>query len=98
MIFEKGTIQEFAFPLFGETKSLQDGEFTLITGVNPVRYDSKRGCYVVGTHTNGNFQKKFYDEPNMYETATFSVHNDNVNGKFIYAMNPQMGVQLQKAE
>ncbi len=79
--FEKGIKQEFAFPVFGETEPLPDDAFKLITGVNPVRYDKKRGCYIVGTHTGGGFQEKFYDEPNMYETATFSVTNDGVKRK-----------------
>lgn len=30
-----------------------------------VRYDRKRGCYILGSHTDGGFQKKLYDEPNF---------------------------------
>ncbi|MDR2139475.1 MAG: hypothetical protein LBP50_08000 [Tannerella sp.] len=74
--FEKGTVQHFSFPLYGETEPLPPDAFRLLTGVNPVRYDRQRGCYMIGTHTGGGFQQKFYDAPNYYETATFRVAND----------------------
>ncbi|MDR1523915.1 MAG: hypothetical protein LBS79_01480 [Tannerella sp.] len=79
--FEKGTVQHFSFPLYGETEPLPATAFQLLTGINPVRYDGKRGCYIVGTHTGGGFQQKFYDAPNYYETATFRVTNDRQKRK-----------------
>ena len=71
--FEKGKRQAFSFPLFGEEEPLPDHAFTLIEGKVPVRYDARRGCYVVGTVTSSSFQKQFYDMPNRYETATLSL-------------------------
>ena len=74
--FKKGDIQSFAFPLFGEQPPLPDEAFTLLEGTAPVKYDPVRGCYRVGTSEKGDFQKKFYDTPNLYETASFQVAND----------------------
>jgi len=68
--------QAFSFALFGEEAPLPNEAFTLIEGKVPVRYDARRGCYVVGTVTSGSFQKEFYETPNRYETATFSLRND----------------------
>jgi hypothetical protein len=79
--FEKGTVQHVSFPLYGEKEPLPADAFRLLTGINPVRYDTKRGCYIVGTHTAGGFQQKFYDAPNYYETATFRVTNDRQKRK-----------------
>ncbi len=74
--FASGTRQAFSFPLFGEEEPLPDSAFTLLEGKTPVRYDARKGCYVVGTVTSGSFQKEFYETPNRYETATFSLRND----------------------
>ena len=41
--FESDTIQEYSFPMFGETDPLSDEAFILIEGVNPMKYDKKRG-------------------------------------------------------
>jgi hypothetical protein len=92
--FEKGTIQHFAFPLYGETEPLPAETFKLLTGVNPVRYDKKRGCYIVGTHTSGGFQQKFYDAPNYYETATFSVTNDRQKRKIYICQESSDGGEI----
>jgi hypothetical protein len=74
--FEKGIVQHCSFPVYGETEPLPADAFRLLTGTNPVRYDKKRGCYIIGTLTAGSFQKKFYETPNYYGTATFHVTND----------------------
>ena len=79
--FAKGTIQSYSFPIFGESEPLPADAFRLLAGRNPVRYDRKRGCYILGSHTDGGFQKKLYDEPNFYETVTFRVNNDSVKRK-----------------
>ncbi len=92
--FESDTIQEYSFPVFGETDPLSDEAFILIEGVNPMKYDKKRGCYVVGTHTNGGFQKKFYECPNMYETAIFSVKNDDIKRKIYICHESSDGGQI----
>lgn len=92
--FENDTIQEFSFPMFGETAPLSNEAFVLIEGVNPVKYDKKRGCYIVGTHTNGGFQEKFYECPNMYETATFTVKNDDTKRKIYICHESSDGGQI----
>ncbi|MDR2776305.1 MAG: hypothetical protein LBC19_16525 [Tannerella sp.] len=92
--FEKGTIQHFSFPLYGETVPLPANAFKLLTGINPVRYDKKRGCYIVGTHTAGGFQQKFYDAPNYYETATFTVTNDRQKRKIYICQESSDGGEI----
>jgi len=92
--FEKGTVQQFSFPLFGETEPLPADAFKLLTGRNPVRYDRKRGCYVVGTQTSGGFQHKFYDAPNYYETAVFSVTNNDIKRKIYICQESSDGGEI----
>lgn len=79
--FGKETKQSFAFPLFGEQDPLPDNAFTLLEGKIPVRYNSRKGYYSVGTETTESFQEQFYEIPNRYETATFSFKNDSVPRK-----------------
>lgn len=74
--FAEKTRQTFSLALFGETQPLSDEAFTLVEGKVPMQYDARKGCYVVGTVTSSSFQEQFYDTPNRYETATFTVHND----------------------
>lgn len=92
--FESDTIQEYSFPMYGETDPLSNEAFVLIKGVDPVKYDKKRGCYVVGTHTNGGFQEKFYESPNMYETAIFTVRNDDTKRKIYMCHESSDGGQI----
>ena len=75
--FKSGTRQSFAFPLFGEDEPLPAEAFTLAEGKVPFRYDARRGCYVVGTVTSSGFQTHFYDTPNRYEAATFTLRNND---------------------
>lgn len=79
--FSEGDRQSFVFPLFGEEDPLPDHAFTLLTGETPLRYDSRKGYYVVGTVTGGGFQGEFYETPNRYETAVFSLKNDDIPRK-----------------
>ena len=79
--FADKTRQAFSFALYGEEPPLPAEAFTLIEGKVPMRYDARRGCYVVGTVTSGSFQREFYDTPNRYETATFSLRNDSTPRK-----------------
>lgn len=92
--FEQGTVQHFSFPLYGETEPLPADAFRLLAGINPVRYDKKRGCYIVGTHTAGGFQQKFYDAPNYYETATFRVTNDRQKRKIYICQESSDGGEI----
>ena len=66
--FKAGTSQHFAFPLFGETAPLPASAFESI--------DAVRGCYTIGSLSNGGFQGHFYNHPNRYETVRFRVAND----------------------
>lgn len=79
--FVKGTKQNFPFPLYGEVPPLPNEAFELLAGETPVYYDYRRGCYVVGTVTSDSFQKQFYEFPNRYETASFSLTNDTIPRK-----------------
>lgn len=79
--FEDKTKQSFLIPLFGEAPPLPDDAFDTLVGQVPFRYSYRKGHYVVGTHTSGSFQKEFYETPNKYETATFSLTNDLVARK-----------------
>jgi hypothetical protein len=81
MPFVDKTLQRFHTPLFGEKKPLPDQAFKTLVGEVPFQYDMRKGCYVVGTFTSGSFQKEFYETPNRYETATFSLTNDSVRRK-----------------
>ncbi|MDR2470037.1 MAG: hypothetical protein LBD27_06110 [Tannerella sp.] len=92
--FEKGTIQQFSFPVYGETPPLPVSAFKLLVGVNPVRYDKKRGCYILGTHTAGGFQEKFYNAPNDYETATFQITNDRQKRKIYICQESSDGGEI----
>jgi hypothetical protein len=74
--FKKGTRQSFAFQLFGETLPLPAASLETRDAKSPLRYDARRGCYVVGTETSSSFQRHFYDHPNRYERATFTITND----------------------
>ncbi len=74
--FVAGTKQVFNFPLFGEEEPLPDQAFTMIEGKVPLHYNSRKGYYEIGTITSSSFQKQFYEFPNRYETATFSLTND----------------------
>ncbi|MCP4454265.1 MAG: hypothetical protein GY809_22625, partial [Planctomycetes bacterium] len=76
--FKNKTRQSFATALFGETPPLADDAFKTLKGEVPFQYDPRKGCYVVGTYTSGSFQREFYETPNRYETATFSVTNDSI--------------------
>ena len=73
--FEKGSKQAFASPLFGETEPLPPSALKTVEAVAALRYDSVRGCYVVGSHNPGGFQQHFYEYPNHYERVCFSVTN-----------------------
>lgn len=75
--FKNKTKQSFPIALFGEEPPLPDDAFTTLVGEVPFRYDYRKGCYVVGTYTSGSFQKEFYETPNKYETASFTVTNDS---------------------
>jgi hypothetical protein len=92
--FENGTIQHFSFPVYGETPPLPADAFKLLAGSNPVRYDKKRGCYIMGTQTSGGFQQKFYEAPNYYETATFSVSNDQHKRKIYICQESSDGGEI----
>jgi hypothetical protein len=73
--FTKGATQFYAFPLFGETPPLPDSAFDAIEAVHPIRYDAVRGCYTIGSHSEGGFQGHFYHFPNFYETVHFRATN-----------------------
>lgn len=66
----------FAFPLFGERPPLGTEAFDTLEAVERMRYDAVRGCYTIGTVSEGGFQGHFYHHPNRYETARFRVTND----------------------
>ena len=48
---------------------------TLTDGVE-AHYDAVRGCYMVTTDNPGGFSYHYYENPNHYETAQFSIQND----------------------
>jgi hypothetical protein len=79
--FQDGKKQVFQFPLFGEEESLPDEAFTLVEGVTPLRYNARKGYYEIGTNTSSSFQDQHYDFPNRYETATFTIRNDETPRK-----------------
>lgn len=85
------TLQSYSFPLFGEEAPLPHSAFVLLEGMDSVRYDYKRGCYMLGTHTSGSFQTELYETPNKYETATFSVANDDVKRKIYICHESSQG-------
>lgn len=81
--FAEKTKQAFLIPLFNEPEPLADEAFETLVGEVPFRYSRRKGFYVVGTHTSGSFETEHYDNPNKYETATFSLTND-ANPRKIY--------------
>ena len=44
-------------------------------------YDPIRGCYTVQTDNPGNFSYHYYENPNAYEVATFSITNNDLPRK-----------------
>ena len=92
--FNEDTIQGFSFPLFGEEEPLPDSAFRTLVGEVPFRYDHRKGYYVVGTHTSGSFQKEFYETPNRYETASFTVTNDDLKRKIYICHESAIGGQI----
>jgi len=89
--FKDKTKQAFHIPLFGEEPPLPDDAFTTLVGEVPFRYNHRKGCYVVGTHTSGSFQKEFYETPNKYETTTFTLTNDAVRRKIYICHESAIG-------
>ena len=79
--FSEGMKQVFKFALFGEEEALPDEAFTLMEGEVPLKYNARKGYYEVGTITSSSFQDQHYDFPNRYETATFTVQNDDTPRK-----------------
>ncbi len=75
--FAEGTKQNFTFPLFGEEDPLPNQFFTTTMGKVPLHYNYRKGYYEIGTVTSSSFQKQFYEFPNRYETAEFSLTNDD---------------------
>lgn len=92
--FQTGTKQSFSFPIMGEEPPLTDDAFELIAGEVPFKYDKRRGCYVVGTHTSDSFQKQFYEFPNRYETATFRLKNNGVRRKIYICHESAIGGKI----
>ncbi|MFY0651797.1 MAG: hypothetical protein JXQ96_07170 [Cyclobacteriaceae bacterium] len=80
---KSGDKKSFTFPLFGEQEPLSDNAFTLLEGKVPMRYYPRKGYYVIGTETSSSFQKQFYEFPNKYETASFTLKN-NAQPRKIY--------------
>jgi len=89
-LFSAGSRQTFAFPLFGETAPLPDTAFENMTAVAPMRYDAVRGCYTIGSLSEGGFQGHFYRHPNRYEKAAFRVTNDGAP-RTIYVCHENVG-------
>jgi hypothetical protein len=89
--FRGGTAQSFSFPLMGEGIPLPDEAFDLLVGDVPFRYNARKGCYVVGTYTEGAFQGNFYRTPNRYETATFTITNDSLPRKIYICHESAVG-------
>ncbi|MBE0655179.1 MAG: hypothetical protein IH594_15365 [Bacteroidales bacterium] len=92
--YSKDTIQGFSFPLFGEEEPLPASSFKTLVGEVPFRYDHRKGYYVVGTHTSGSFQKEFFETPNRYETASFTVTNDDLKRKIYICHESAIGGQI----
>ena len=88
--FRKGTKQMFAFAVFGEEAPLPDTAFESLEAKVPMRYDTVRGCYTIGSLSEGGFQGHFYHHPNRYETARFSVSNPGEPRK-IYVCHENIG-------
>ncbi|MCP4642794.1 MAG: hypothetical protein GY851_20270 [bacterium] len=88
--FKEGSKQTFAFPLFGETTPLPDAAFESTVCKRPMRYDPVRGCYTIGSLSEGGFQGHFYDHPNRYETASFTVTNPG-RDRTIYICHENIG-------
>ena len=73
----RGNKKVFHFPLYGEEEALPEDAFTTLEGTVPLKYNRRKGYYEIGTITSSSFQKQFYDFPNRYETARFSIRNDD---------------------
>jgi hypothetical protein len=89
--FRGGMVQSCSFPLMGEGTPLPDEAFELLVGDVPFRYSTRKGCYVVGTYTDGAFQGNFYRTPNRYERATFAISNDSVRRKIYICHESAVG-------
>ncbi len=74
--FEKGTIQRFALPLFGEEAPLADTALVSHEADAPLHYDATRGLYRIGSHNPGGFEGHFFDHPNHREQVRFTITND----------------------
>ena len=88
--FRKGTKQMFSFPVFGEESPLPDSAFESSEARVPMRYDAVRGCYTIGSLSEGGFEGHFYRHPNRYETARFTVVNP-AGPRKIYVCHENIG-------
>ncbi len=79
--FAAGSHQQFAFPVFNETEPLPASAWTTVAAHTPLRYDTLRGCYTIGSHNPGGFEEHFFEHPNYREQITFTVQNDAVPRK-----------------
>ena len=73
---------------------MPDASFTLLEGTEPLRYDVRKGYYVIGTETSSSFQKQFYDFPNRYETASFTLKNDSTARKIYICHESVVGGKI----
>lgn len=73
---DAGNYRQFAFPLFGETAPLADSALTTREGFRDLKYEPLQGFYLIGSNTSNSFQKHFYEFPNRYEKAGFTIRND----------------------
>ena len=74
--FRNGEKQTVSWALFGETPPLAPRARETLEATRPLRYDARRGCYVIGSHNPGAFDGHFFRHPNHYETVRFRVRND----------------------
>ncbi len=89
-----GDKASFTFAIFGENDPLPDAFFTMLEGEVPLKYNARKGYYVIGTETSNSFQKQFYEFPNCYETATFKLKNDETARKIYICHESVVGGKI----
>lgn len=89
-----GKKTSFAFPIFGEDEPLPDASFNLLKGKVPMKYNARKGYYVIGSETSNSFQKQFYEFPNRYETASFTIKNDEIARKIYICHESVVGGKI----
>ena len=75
-LIQKDNHQYFNFDLLDNEKPLDSQAITTKKGKTPLRYDPRKGIYIIGSETVEGFQRQYFNSPNGYEEVAFKIKND----------------------